>query len=296
MSELRKQAIRATASAVLVLTAFTSLSAPLMDANSVPQLDPAGRQAYRDFLSSPAHRAFAIAPGGYWSWQADQATADAAADTALQSCRMLVGHDCALYAIDERIVFDTAKWKQQWRPYLSGAEAMRAEVGSELEQRFYDLRFKDGRGRTSSISAQQGKVLILHFWGSWCPSCRTEMPDLVKLQRLLSRTKDVRLVLLQVREDYKKGKDWMKAQGLKLPLYDSGMVSRKDDFFTTTDGSNIKDRDIAPVFPSTYVLDKNGIVVFSHVGTITDWPSYLPLLQDLAEQSGKGVNRPLPNR
>ena len=29
----------------------------------------------------------------------------------------------------------------------------------------------------------RGKVVILHFWGFWCPECAKELPDFVKTQR-----------------------------------------------------------------------------------------------------------------
>lgn len=29
----------------------------------------------------------------------------------------------------------------------------------------------------------KGKVVVLHFWGFWCPECAKEMPDFVKTQR-----------------------------------------------------------------------------------------------------------------
>lgn len=45
------------------------------------------------------------------------------------------------------------------------------------------LVLKDINGRTVRLSDYRGKVLLINFWATWCPPCRAEMPDLVRLQR-----------------------------------------------------------------------------------------------------------------
>ena len=42
---------------------------------------------------------------------------------------------------------------------------------------------KDLNGRIVRLSDYKGKVVLINFWATWCPPCRAEMPDLVKLQR-----------------------------------------------------------------------------------------------------------------
>ena len=59
------------------------------------------------------------------------------------------------------------------------------------------------------------------------------------------------------------------------------------DSLTLADGRKIQDRDIAAAFPTTYILDKHGIVVFSNIGPVSRWPQYLPLLRDVAARSGQ---------
>ncbi len=46
-----------------------------------------------------------------------------------------------------------------------------------------DLALRDLSGRTIRVSDYKGKVVLLNFWATWCPPCRAEMPDLVKMQR-----------------------------------------------------------------------------------------------------------------
>jgi thiol-disulfide isomerase/thioredoxin len=35
---------------------------------------------------------------------------------------------------------------------------------------------------TISLEDYKGKVVFLNFWATWCPPCRHEIPDLIKLQ------------------------------------------------------------------------------------------------------------------
>jgi thiol-disulfide isomerase/thioredoxin len=46
---------------------------------------------------------------------------------------------------------------------------------------------KDINGRTVRLRDYKGKVVMINFWATWCPPCRAEMPDLVRLQRAHAR-------------------------------------------------------------------------------------------------------------
>jgi thiol-disulfide isomerase/thioredoxin len=38
-------------------------------------------------------------------------------------------------------------------------------------------------GGTISLASQQGKVVLLNFWATWCAECRPEMPMFEQLRR-----------------------------------------------------------------------------------------------------------------
>ena len=54
---------------------------------------------------------------------------------------------------------------------------------AQLRQPIPHLRVQDIRGRKIHLRNYQGKVVLINFWATWCPPCRAEIPDLVKLQR-----------------------------------------------------------------------------------------------------------------
>jgi thiol-disulfide isomerase/thioredoxin len=50
-------------------------------------------------------------------------------------------------------------------------------------QKATSLVLKDIQGRKLRLSDYKGKVVLINFWATWCPPCRAEMPDLIKMQR-----------------------------------------------------------------------------------------------------------------
>ena len=83
--------------------------APLDDAGAVPYIKENGREAYREFSTLPAPRAFAIAPNGAWGRDSYKNVPSNfrrdVVGNALDFCNRRGNNECRLYAIDDRVVW-----------------------------------------------------------------------------------------------------------------------------------------------------------------------------------------------
>lgn len=46
-----------------------------------------------------------------------------------------------------------------------------------------DFSLPDLAGKPRSLADWRGKLVLLNFWATWCPPCRSEIPGFVRLQR-----------------------------------------------------------------------------------------------------------------
>lgn len=79
----------------------------------------------------------------------------------------------------------------------------------------------DKAGLDSIIKENKGKVIMLNFFATWCPPCRAELPELVKL-RLAFPEKDFLLLGLSVDEDKEAVPQFIKIAGVNYPVYMAG--------------------------------------------------------------------------
>ncbi len=253
------------------------------DASSIPHVGPRARDNFIEYTYSNDHKVFAIAPGGGWAWSSGQSSEQGARETALQQCESHSAQTCVVYAVNDQVVFDRPNWTRLWRPYMNEVQAQAAPTGTHRGARFLNLEFRDQSGNVKNITDFRGSVTLVHFWGSWCPPCMRELPSLQQLYLDLDRQlpDQVEMIMLQVREPYETSLQWAQDNNLAdLPLYNSGVAGTNDDRLKIADAQVIRDRNVAMVFPTSYVLDKQGVVIFSHQGPISNWGAYLDFFED----------------
>ncbi len=43
---------------------------------------------------------------------------------------------------------------------------------------FFSTQLPDENNQAQNLSQYRGKIIVVNFWATWCPTCREEMPDL----------------------------------------------------------------------------------------------------------------------
>ena len=80
-----------------------------------------------------------------------------------------------------------------------------------------DLSGLTADGKTVSLSALRGKVVLLNFWATWCQECRPEMPMFEQLHREFA-AQGLGVVGINAREGIAAIHSYAKELGLTFPL------------------------------------------------------------------------------
>ncbi len=122
--------------------------------------------------------------------------------------------------------------------------------------------------KTLSSEDNLGKVWMLNVWASWCVACRDEHPVLVELSKLGI----VPIYGLNYKDQRDTAMQWLKQYGNP---YETSIVD--------ADGKVGIDYGVYGV-PETYVIDKQGIIRYKHIGPVTIESlkdKILPLISEL---------------
>ncbi|OHE00003.1 MAG: thioredoxin [Sulfurimonas sp. RIFCSPLOWO2_12_36_12] len=94
----------------------------------------------------------------------------------------------------------------------------------------------------------KNEPILIHFWASWCPTCKVEAPNIQKI----SKSYNVLTIALKSGSDAEI-EEYLKSRDLNFKVVND------------IDGA-ITDKFSVSIFPTTIIYDKDGEVVFSDVG------------------------------
>ena len=106
-------------------------------------------------------------------------------------------------------------------------------------------------GKEIALHSDGTKPTIIHFWATWCPTCKLEAPNLESIKD------KAHLITIAVNSGSNSElKKFMQERG-----YSYNVVNDKDGTLSKKFG--------VTVFPTTFIYDSNGSLEFSEVGYST---------------------------
>lgn len=141
------------------------------------------------------------------------------------------------------------------------------------------VNFADIDGKTGTIEDYKGKLVLYHFWATWCAPCIEELPQLNALHERMKDRDD--FVILPVSLDYNpdipKIAQFMKKNGAEnLPV------------LTVAPGDGGWDSLTGFALPTTFIVGPDGLVLYKLIGD-GKWmsPVTLAFLDDLLKNQTK---------
>lgn len=133
-----------------------------------------------------------------------------------------------------------------------------AEAAALTSKQAPDFAFPSLDGTTVRLSDYKGKVVMLNIWATWCPPCVRETPRLV---RLANTYEQQGLVVLGLNTTYQDNRDavaqFAREQQIPYPIL----------LDTTGEGGQ---KYPARLMPTTYLIDRDGKIVYTRVGEIDE--------------------------
>lgn len=132
----------------------------------------------------------------------------------------------------------------------------------------YDFLLEDLNGEKIPFDVFKGEVVFINFWATWCPPCIAEMPDINKLYN--DKKDKVRFAMISLDQDETKAKDYLAKKDFQFPVY--FLRSPLPRSYNTH------------AIPTTYVLDKDGIIkVENHGMAKYNTENFKQLLNELSK-------------
>jgi peroxiredoxin len=134
----------------------------------------------------------------------------------------------------------------------SAAESKGGLVGNPAPE--FSMKAITGGSGTVSLKSLRGKVVVVDFWGTFCEPCKKSFP---KLQDLNTKYGASGLKIVGISEDESEDKD-------KIPGFASTYGAK---FSLGWDSDKLIAKSYKPeTMPSSFIIDKKGVVRFAHVG------------------------------
>ncbi|AQS55724.1 TlpA family protein disulfide reductase [Novibacillus thermophilus] len=119
-----------------------------------------------------------------------------------------------------------------------------------------DFTLQSLSGETVQLYENNGKPSLINFWASWCPPCKVEMPDLQEAYDTYGDQVNFLMVDLTFNDDLDEMTQYIESNSFTFPV------------LLDETGDTASQYQVVAI-PSTYIVDKNGIIVSKVQGAMS---------------------------
>lgn len=170
-------------------------------------------------------------------------------------------------------------FSQEIKFSLSQKEALKKVLGDINKAPDFTLTAMNDSMYT--LSKLEGKVVLINFWATWCGPCRMEIPEFNEMHKSYHE-KGLEILGISVSDNKKQLKNFAKSFAVDYPLLYGGAREMN---------KIMKDYGGVYAVPSSFLVGKNGNIVWSYPGAILknyDPQTFATLLYEIEKELKKG--------
>ena len=170
-------------------------------------------------------------------------------------------------------------FSQEIKFRLSQKEALKKVLGDINKAPDFTLTAMNDSMYT--LSKLEGKVVLINFWATWCGPCRMEIPEFNEMHKSYHE-KGLEILGISVSDNKKQLKNFAKSFAVDYPLLYGGAREMN---------KIMKDYGGVYAVPSSFLVGKNGNIVWSYPGAILknyDPQTFATLLYEIEKELKKG--------
>ena len=136
---------------------------------------------------------------------------------------------------------------------------MGTNVGFNLSKKeiLKEFVLMDSSSNPHSVNEWQGKIRIINFWATWCPSCLKEIPDFIALQEQYSE-RNIQFIGVAI-DNKESVEKFIYSKTINYPI----LLAENEGLILAHQLGNVMN-----IVPYTIIVNQQGVIVKQYQGEV----------------------------
>lgn len=115
----------------------------------------------------------------------------------------------------------------------------------------FNMILINSKGDKVTMEQYRGKVIFINIWATWCPPCVAEMPNINEMYKDIDKD-NIEVLMISFDQKFEKAIQFKERKKFDFEVYK--ILGKIPQMYNTNS------------LPTTYIIDSNGNLVFTHMG------------------------------